>query len=354
MRKIVLLAMALTFVAASVGVAAAAQPRLIPVPTCWMQESPAFNAWFAKKMGWDKQEGIDISMLTFDSGSAQMEALPAKQWVLGSTGVAGQLIGGLRYKIYVVAPIISEADVNALYVRPNSPILKNKGVNPKYPDIYGSPVTAKGLNILVTSQTTVHYVAGQWLKDLGLKQTDATFTNMDQPSIMAAFSKGIGDVAAIWAPYTQAAEEKGWKQIANTGTTGAYTASMIVGDKDWCDKHPEAVAKFLRVFFRVNDYIAANKNTPAFKKLYVQFLNDFCGMQLSEKKAMEDLAVHPRWTMQQAIELSDSSKGQAKAARWLDDAADFFESVGRFSPAEVKYFKDQKLVTDRFLEMAAK
>lgn len=51
-----------------------AQAReVVKIDTCWItDESPGFNIWYAKKMGWDKEEGLDIVMHLFNSGPAQM------------------------------------------------------------------------------------------------------------------------------------------------------------------------------------------------------------------------------------------------------------------------------------------
>ena len=66
----------------------------------------------------------------------------------------------------------------------------------------GSPETVKGMKILYTSQTTVHYMVGKWLKILGLTENDVTLVNMEQPSAVPAFEKGIGDAVCLWAPFT--------------------------------------------------------------------------------------------------------------------------------------------------------
>ena len=104
------IALALCFCVAPMFVAfcwsSATARDLVKIDTCWIDESPGFNIWYAQKMGWDKEEGLDIVMHLFTSGPAQMEALPAKQWVLGSTGAGGQLTGIIRYDVYSVAGCI--------------------------------------------------------------------------------------------------------------------------------------------------------------------------------------------------------------------------------------------------------
>ena len=352
MRRFVALALSVALLLAWSGMAFA-QQKLVKVPTCWMDSSEAFNVWYAKQKGWDKEEGLDIEMLMFSSGPAQMEALPAKQWVMGGTGVGGILIGGMRYDISLIAPVIDERDVNAFYVRADSPILKTKGYNPAFPDVYGSPETVKGKTILLTSQTTVHYIVGKWLEALGLKEGDVKITNMEQPSIVAAFEKGIGDVASVWAPFTFTCESRGWVKAGSTGTTGANTATVLVGDKKWCEANPQLVAKFLRVYFRVSKFMRAAGESAEIVKSYQEFMNDFCGTKMNAEDVKKELQVHPRWTLEEAIKLNDGSKGESQMAHWQIEAATFFTKMGRFSGPELEKFKKAELVTDKYLKIAA-
>ena len=85
-----------------VGGTSAKAEELIKLDSCWMPSTEAFVPWYAKKMGWDKEEGLDLQMHFFDSGPAQMEAIPAKAWVVGSTGGVGQIIGALRYEAQLI------------------------------------------------------------------------------------------------------------------------------------------------------------------------------------------------------------------------------------------------------------
>ena len=54
----------------------------------------------------------------------------------------------------------SGADVykRQIYVRPDSPILKAKGANPRYPDVYGSADTVRGKLTLCPEKTSAHYL----------------------------------------------------------------------------------------------------------------------------------------------------------------------------------------------------
>ena len=344
-RLYVALLLLLSFGLAGTG-AHAAKP--VTIDTCWMDEAPGFIMWYAKEKGWDKEEGLDVNMLLFSSGPAQMEALPSKQWQLGATSTAGYLVGAIRHNVYEVSTNISEGTIEGVYVRPNHPALKVKGWNKDFPEVYGSPETVKGMTILYTSQTGVHYMVGKWLQVLGLKETDVKLVNMEQPSAIPAFEKGVGDAVALWAPFTYSAESRGWPLMANPKTLDALTTSMYVGDREWCDKNPELVAKFLRVHYRVVDVIRAGI-TPELVKQYQQYMNDFCGIRMTEAEAKTDLEGHPFWTLKETMEISEGDN--PKALQWQDNAAKFFTGVGRFSQAEYGVFHKGGTFTTKFLKL---
>ena len=54
----------------------------------------------------------------------QLEALPAKQWVVGGTGTVPILVGALRYNTSLIGIANDESWVNAVTVRPDNPALK--------------------------------------------------------------------------------------------------------------------------------------------------------------------------------------------------------------------------------------
>ena len=53
---------------------------LTKIRTAWMDSYETFAIWYAKEKGWDKEAGLDIDILFFDSGMAILNALPAGEW----------------------------------------------------------------------------------------------------------------------------------------------------------------------------------------------------------------------------------------------------------------------------------
>ncbi len=341
----VFLAALLLLIPASVGA-----KDLVKVPTCWMPEHETFIPWLAKQKGWDKEEGLDLELKFFDSGMAQMEALPAKEWVLGATGGVPALVGALRYNTYVIGLGNNESLTNAVYVRPDSPILKTKGFNPEYPDIFGSPESVKGKTILVTTVSSAHYALAVWLNALGVKDSEVVIKQMDQASIIAAFEKGVGDIACLWAPFTYAADTKGWKLVSDVEKGKALLPIVLIGASDFCDKNPETVAKFLRVFLRGVNYLKANGSSPEVVALYQTFMKDWGGIEMSDADAKKDIDMHPVWNLEEQLALLDSSKGQSAIDASQRKIAEFFTAQGRFKPAEMEQVNKSGYITDKFLK----
>ena len=218
---------------AYVGTAGAAE--LQKVPTAWMGAQETFPIWYAKQKGWDKEVGLDVELLYFSSGMDALSTLPAKTWVFGGMGAIPALMGALRHDTYVIANCNDEAMVNAVMVRPDSPIMQTKGYNKSYPNVYGTPESVKGKTVLCTTVSSAHFALSSWLKALGLTEKDVTIKNMDQASALAAFEYGIGDIVTLWAPLTYVGEKRGWKVASTPHDCYRGLPIVIVADREFAD-----------------------------------------------------------------------------------------------------------------------
>ena len=131
-------------------------------------EFESFLTWQAIQDGTQKKYNLDMKLVYFDSGMPQVEALPAKQWDVGEVGAVPMTMAALRYQAYMIGMTHDDGFNNFVLVRPNSDILKVKGHNSKYPNIYGSPEIVIGKTVLTSTVSSGHYVLSTWLKRLGL------------------------------------------------------------------------------------------------------------------------------------------------------------------------------------------
>ena len=332
---------------------AAAAEKPFKLDICAMPEHESFIFWYAKEQGWDKDEGLDFQIHFFQTGMDQLEALPAKQWVVGGTGTVPILVGALRYNTYLIGIANDESWVNAVTVRPDSPALKVKGWNPEYPNLLGSPETVKGKTFLYTQSSSQHFGMSEYLKALGLTEKDVVMQNMDPAQVLAAFDAGIGDFAGIWPMWLYIGMERGNKLIYQPGDVNAVLTLTLVGDKAFCDAHPDIVVKFLRVWLRGVNMIKKEIKNPKLAEQYHRFWTEWAGQDIEPQMAKMDLEYHPVFDIDQQLAIFDDSKGPSQVEQWQDKVLDFFASQGRFSPEEVKKIRGSGYINGTFLKMAA-
>ena len=258
------------------------------------------------------------------------------------------MLAALRHDAYLLGIGDDDSVANAILVRPDSPILKTKGFNPQYPEIFGSPEAVKGKTILVTTISSGHYAMSLWLKSLGLTDKDVVVKNMDPAQCMAAFEKGIGDAVVLWAPLMYSGLKKGWKVASDVKKAGGFVPIVLIGDKKFCDENPEVVAKFLKVFFRGIDML--RKDGVKLVPEYTRFLK-WAGMNMSEDDARMDIEMHPVFTLEEQIKMFDASKGESQVQIWQRDLVKFFTSLGKLKPNEGEKLQKGLYITDKFLKM---
>ncbi len=318
---------------------------------CAMPEHETFFPWYAKKMGWDKEAGLDFNILYFESGMQQLEALPAKQWDVGLTGGVPYTFGALRYGAYLLGIGNNESFCNSVFARPDSDVASVKGSVAGYPEVYGKADQIKKKVFLVTTVSSAHYAMSSYLNIFGLKDSDVIVKQMDQASIMAAFQSGVGDFACLWAPYNYTAVERGWVEVANVDTSKRALPITFIGGKDFCDKNPEIVAKYLDVMFRGIKKIATEGATDENVKLFQEMYLDWAGMEYTFEAAKKDIEMHPVIQYEEQLKIMDASKGESEVQRWERLIAEFLHANGRLTDAEFDKIKGGECITDKYLKM---
>ena len=76
------------------------------------------------------------------------------------------MFGILGGQVSVIGVAADETAANAVYVRPDSPLLKLKGENPGYPELYGGAAAMQGKTVLAPVGTSAHQLLYFWLERL--------------------------------------------------------------------------------------------------------------------------------------------------------------------------------------------
>ena len=206
--------------------------------TAWLGEHEAFLTWYAKEKGWDKEAGLDIIMLRFDSGKSLIENVRAYDWAIAGCGAVPAMQATMSDQVEVIAIANDESSANMILTRPDSPILAEKGFNPDFPNVFGTPESVKGKLILCPKKTSARYLLDKWLAALGLEEKDVKIEELEPTPALGAFKNGYGDILAVWSPFTREAETLGFKVAAHSQDCGATQPVLLVADRAFTEKNP--------------------------------------------------------------------------------------------------------------------
>lgn len=324
------------------------------VQTISASHQPALHAlptYIAMQKGWDKAEGFKIDFQFYPSGPPQNEALASNKWQVGAMGSTPAMLASIRYGAYIIAVSNDESETNDLWVRPDSPILKVKGHNPQYPEIYGSPDTIKGKTILQTTASTGHYAVIATLKALGLNEKDVKLVHMEQSQAVAAFEAGQGDIVQLWAPFDYIGQSKGWVKISSGLKAGVKIPGVVVASKKAVEENPELVAKWLKVYMQG---IKEMKTNPAESKKMLDAYYKERGLTLDDKALDNEFKLRPLFdTKEQLAMFAKKDGGLSDIEKQISGIADFFVAQDRITPEEKEKFLKGGFVTDKILKMVA-
>lgn len=210
---------------------------------------------YAMKKGWIEEAGLKIERILFPTGAPINEALAAEQLDVALNGLA---------TVYAVAAgdvtwigEINTASGLGVYVRPDSPVLKEKGNVEGYPNIYGSAETLKGLTILGPLGTSSQFNVITWMGKFGLKSSDYKMLSMDHGPAAQAFFAGEGDAIASSPPYTYQLADKGMVLVATLeDTSGISLIDGVCVRKKFLAERRDDVKKLMEVIYRAQEDLA--------------------------------------------------------------------------------------------------
>lgn len=308
--------------------------KMVTIPT---SIQPCYNSVpmdIAGKKGYYKSFGVDAPMQVFTSGGPQNEALAAGKWDIGMLGMAAAL-SAIRYDAKIIAVADYEGAAIKTLVRKDSDILKviqfDANGRPSFKP--GAADVIKGKTIVTTVGTSGHYGVQTMLKALGLTFSDVKILNMDQPSAVAAFKAGQGDMATVWSPYTWPLLNEGAVSINDIAANGFELPAVILVRGDYY-KNPanrDAIKNWLKSYFKGIDDMKGDKkvNLAATK----EFLKDN-GYDPTDKQLEAEVSDKPLFNLQQQIDLFNPAKGK----NGMGDV------VYQFS-LQADYLVDQKAIT---------
>lgn len=276
----------------------------------------ALPYYIADQKGWWAELDLKPEYSTFASGAPQMAAAASGSWDIGGTGSAPAVLGAARFDIVTIGITNNESAANALVVRTSD-----------LDAIKKDPTTLKGQQILMTTNSTGEYAASACIRGYGLAYpADVNVVNLNQQEIISAFATGTGKLAAAWAPNIYTLEEKAGSTVLCSGQdAGAIIPGALIARRDYAEKSPDMVAKYLAVYLRGVSFIRNNKDEA------VKLMKDFyalTGVELPEKYLAREIETRPMYTLTEQLEIMNAQSGESEVQKWFGGLGQFLLQTG--------------------------
>ena len=226
-------------------------------------------AYVALQKGFFEEEGLDVDMTVYISGASQMEALPSGSWACGGAGATAGCLGTIGYGLSLLGYVGWDGPID-IFVREDSDIYQaGQGHIDGYPEIYGTPETWKGKNILLPRGTTAHLALLATLDDMGLTEDDITITHMEVPAAQNAFLAGEGDGCGQWINFSLQAESYGWKRVTPPDAAGIGIPNVLFASEDIIRDDPDAVVSYIKGYLKAWYWMEENPDEAS--ELFYQY-----------------------------------------------------------------------------------
>ncbi len=213
-------------------------PKNIPQSAVTVGYQGMLNPWKAAihEKEFEKVTGRELDWRKFSSGSEVISAMASgdvQLAVAGSSPIATAMSRGMDVELVWVLEAIENNE--ALVAR------KDTGIK--------TLQDLKGKTIGVPFASTTHYHLLFALEHNGMSTKDVTLLNLQPDAIAASWAQDRIDAAFVWSPVLDQLKKNG-EVILTSGELAALgrpTFDGIMAQKDFGEKNPEFMAKFLKV-----------------------------------------------------------------------------------------------------------
>lgn len=271
---------------------------------------------------------FDYTVDYYSGGPVQNEAIASDAWEVGTTGIAGAVLGITGYNMKVIGIACDESTVTDMWCRNDSP-LASAAVGPN--GIIGTADDWRGLTILMANGTNTHMMLIAELNALGLTESDVNIIDCSSvPNVYTAFISGQGDVACLWSPYGYSlTDDGGYTKLGTIADLGIELPSLVVCTEKANNERPEVVEKWLGQYFKAADALRADE-TMAAEMLY-NFEQDQ-GIVMEEKNAALEIKNREFWSVEKNKEYFETdSDGKSKIYNIIMSYAQFMLSQDKIT-----------------------
>ena len=223
--------------------------RFSTVP--FIGEAPSYVAYHN---GYFREEGLDLTLKFNPGGWMSLKNLfegdadiinVAELPIVYSCFDKKKYTNFERGDFYIIGDMIYSQDIQQVVAR------KDKGIH--------SAADLKGKRIGVFRGTTLDFFIDAFLTDNRIKHSEVEIVDMDVFKMTDAIVKGDLDAIFTWQPHVLNAKKRlGDNAIILESRLKYTTAWLIIVMKEYAEKNPQVLEKFLRAIVKAENFIKEN------------------------------------------------------------------------------------------------
>lgn len=209
--------------------------------------------WIAENKGFFKEEGLNVEVREFESGRGALQEMLTSEAInmcaASQTPVVYNSFGRNDYAI--IGGTVQSYNDDKVLVR------LDRGIR--------EPADLKGKTIGITGKSAGHFFLGLFLAYHRLQISDIKIIDMEAPFLPQALADGQVDAIATWEPFIQKAMKSMGNKVLVLPSGGMYRKDFyFVARKDFIEKKPDAVRRFLRAIKKGINYLQNNRDEAIF------------------------------------------------------------------------------------------
>lgn len=215
----------------------------------------AYPVYIAKTKGFFAENGLDVTIKSFEAGRLAMDALLKNEADIATAADFVFVSDSFDHDdIMVFGTVTTSETTHELIAR------KDSGID-KIADL-------KGKKVGVTKKTSGEYYLGTFLIDNNLAIKDIQVVDLKPSEIIEALSKGEIDAALTWESHLSTIKNRlGRNVISFPGQSGQNLQFLLISKKEFITKNPEILKRFLSAMVATEEFVKTQNEES---KLLVQ------------------------------------------------------------------------------------
>ncbi len=323
-------------------------------------EHEAFLMWYAKKMNFDREFGVQIDLeVVREGGMDIMTRLKNDRnaWNLTATSSIPLILGSRDTPIEVIGIANDESASTGLLVPPESNLFRVKGWNGDYPEVYGSPEMLEGKTFCIRNLSSSAYALAKYLEVFDLDFSDVVIKNTSTTEGIETTVKGDADGTVLWSPETYEAENAGLRSVNYAKQVQAEIPLLFMAERRFAKENSELVAKVLAAYIKAVE--KQIEDLESLVKPYQQFLLESGVKDIDLETCRRDLVSHKVYDIEDQLPLFEKTgHRQSKIQKLEATLASSLMLILYDSMSQENFcatsanIKNPRYVTDRYLRIA--